>query len=109
MIAVDRKASADTCSKIIDYVSQISGNVFPYDNRIFASDWDVKEDPVSNFFSEDNTQSANIYEQIHVKPGIDGATGSIKSPIFEMSSSRVGTAFEADNLNDYSSYVEKLI
>ena len=90
-------------------MTQISGNVFPYDNRIFAPDWDVKEDPVSNFFSEDNTQSDNIYEQIHVKPGVDGNSGSIKSPIFEMSSSKVGTAFEGDNLNNYSEYVEKLI
>ena len=108
-LAIDFAASADECSKIIDYVTQISGNVFPYDNRIFAPDWDVKETPVDNFFSDANTQSANIYEQIHVKPGVDGDKGSIKSPIFEMSSSRVGTAFEGDNLKDYSEYVLKLI
>jgi hypothetical protein len=87
----------------------ISGNVYPYDNRIFAPDWDVVEDPVVNFFSNKNFQADNIYEAIHVKPGVGESAGSDKTPIFEMSSSAVGDAFVKDNLIDYSHYVELLI
>ena len=61
MLGTDWTGAADECGKIIDYVSQISGGVFPYDNRIFAADWDVKEDPVSNFFSPMNSEADNIY------------------------------------------------
>ena len=61
MLGTDWTGAADECGKIIDYVSQISGGVFPYDNRIFAADWDVNEDPVSNFFSPMNSEADNIY------------------------------------------------
>lgn len=44
-----------------------------------------------------------------MKPGVDGDTGSTKDPVFEMSSNSVGTAFAADNLNDYSQDVKLLI
>ena len=50
-LAVDLEASADLCSDIIGYVDYVSGDVFPYDNRIFGVDWDPIEDPVTNYFT----------------------------------------------------------
>lgn len=50
-LAVDLRGSADYCSNIIGYVSETSGDVFPYDNRIFGVDWDPIEDPVTNYFT----------------------------------------------------------
>ena len=81
----------------------MSGDVYPYDNRIFAPDWAVVEDPVLNYFAAANPDSSAIYTAIHVEPG------STKSPIFEMGSSAVGEAFVNDNLIDYSGYIVKLI
>ena len=80
------------------YIEDISGNVFPYDNRIFAYDWDPMEDIVTQYFQ---TQTA-VYDIIHV-------TDCTNDPKFTMSSSAVGDAFVMDNLIDYSYYVEQLI
>lgn len=99
----DFAQSADTCAAIMDYISEVSGDVFPYDMRIFSEDWDLIEDPVVNYFTiQDDTTLATIFAGIHV-------TDSTKEPVFEMSSGSVGEAFVNDNLLDYSSYVEKLI
>jgi hypothetical protein len=84
-------------------VSDVSGGVFPYDNRIFGADWDPIENPVTDYFSkQDATTLSTIYTAINVED-------STKTPVFEMSSSAVGEAFVNDNLLDYSTYVEKLI
>ena len=96
-------ASSGICAGIMDYIVSISGNVYPYDQRIFAEDWNLIEDPVVNYFSaQPEPAMSNIYAAIHVEK-------STKVPIFEMSSSAVGDAFVMDNLIDYSGYIEKLI
>jgi hypothetical protein len=41
----------DTCSNIMGYITSVSGNVFPYDNRIFGYDWDPIENAVSDYFT----------------------------------------------------------
>ena len=100
-LAVDLAGAADTCSNIMGYIEDISGQVSPYDNRIFAYDWDPNEDIVTDYFTiSDDT--VGIYDAIHV-------SDSTKTPVFEMGSSAVGDAFVNDNLLDYSSYFEKLI
>ena len=83
------------------YIEDISGNVFPYDNRIFAYDWDPTEDVITDYFNN-SAETATIYTNIHV-------TGSTKDPKFEMSSEAVGNAFVLDNLIDYSYFFELLI
>ena len=84
------------------YIEEISGGVFAYDNRIFGADWDKIEDPVTNYFSADNPDSAEIYKAIHVD-------ASTKVPVFEMSSSEVATNFTGDLMIDYVKDVQKLI
>ena len=99
---IDLAAADDVCAAIMGYITDVSGNVFAYDQRIFGEDWDIKEDPVNNFFSTMNPNSAAIFDAIHVGD-------STKTPVFEMSSSAVGEAFIMDNLLDYSQYVTYLI
>ena len=85
------------------YIEEISGNVFAFDQRIFAEDWDVKEDPVVNYFTAQPTATLNqIYESIHVED-------STKVPVFEMSSSAVNEAFVGDKMINYASVVQELI
>jgi vitellogenic carboxypeptidase-like protein len=91
----------DICSNIMGYITTVGGNVFPYDARIFGSDWDKIEDPTTNYFSISGKVN-EIYDLIHV-------ADSTKRPVFEMSSGRVGEAFSDDQLLDYSWYVQELI
>ena len=103
MLAVDFDQADDTCAAIMDYITNVTGDVFAYDQRIFGVDWDPIEDPVTNYFTvQDAATLTDIFTAIHV-------SDSTKDPVFEMSSSRVGAAFVSDNLLDYSEYVVKLI
>ena len=103
MLAVDLDQAADTCAAIMDYITNVTGDVFAYDQRIFGVDWDPIEDPVTNYFTiQDAATLTEIFTAIHVED-------STKDPVFEMGSSRVGEAFVSDNLLDYSEYVVKLI
>ena len=103
MLAKDLAQADETCAAIMDYIVNVSGDVFPYDQRIFSVDWDPIEDPVTNYFSiQPEPTMSEIYNAI-------GVGNSSKTPVFEMGSSAVGEAFVMDNLLDYSNYVEKLI
>lgn len=33
------------------YIEGVTGDVFPYDARIFGVDWDQVEDPVTDYFT----------------------------------------------------------
>jgi hypothetical protein len=90
----------DACSSIMGYIESVSGDVFPYDNRIFGSDWSPIEDPTTNYFTISGKVN-QIYAAIHV-------TDSTKTPVFEMGSSAVATAFADDQMIDYSYYIEEL-
>ena len=103
ILAVDLEAADDTCAAIMDYISNVTGDVFAYDQRIFGVDWDPIEDPVTNYFT---TQDAATLTDIFTKIGVNDST---KVPVFEMSSGAVGEAFVMDNLIDYSEYVVKLV
>ena len=59
-LAIDFDEADETCALIMDYITNVSGNVFAYDQRIFGEDWDVIEDPVCNFFSSMNPNSDAI-------------------------------------------------
>ena len=103
MLAVDFDQADETCAAIMDYITNVTGDVFAYDQIIFGVDWDPIEDPVTNYFTiQDADTLAEIFTAIHV-------SDSTKDPVFEMSSSSVGEAFVSDNLLDYSEYVVKLI
>ena len=78
----------DTCSNIMGYITSVSGNVFPYDNRIFGVDWDAVENPVTDYFTISGKVD-EIYKLIHVDD-------STKVPVFEMGSGAVGEAFADD-------------
>ena len=52
MLAVDLDKAYAECVAILSYVTEVSGDVSPYDNRIFAADWNKIEDPVINYFTE---------------------------------------------------------
>ena len=95
MVNTDIDIAYATCSDIMDeYISKVSGGVFPYDNRIFGYDWDPKEDLVISYLT--NASSAQeLYENIHV-------SDSTKDPVFEMSSKRVSEAFNSDKIIDYT-------
>ena len=43
ILATDMSIAYDTCSAIMDYIEDVSGGVFAYDNRIFNYDWDPQE------------------------------------------------------------------
>ena len=102
MVNTDIDIAYATCSDIMDeYISKVSGGVFPYDNRIFGYDWDPKEDLVISYLT--NASSAQeLYENIHV-------TDSTKDPVFEMSSRRVSEAFNSDKIIDYTHVYQELI
>lgn len=102
-LAIDLANADGMCGDIMGYITEVSGGVLAYDQRIFNDDWDKIEDPVCNFFSPTwNPDTATIFDYINV-------SGSTKTPVFEMGSSAVGEAFVMDNLIDYSEYVEKLV
>jgi hypothetical protein len=82
----------------MDYITSVSGDVFPYDERIFGKDWDAIEDPTTDYFTISG-QVQEIFELIHV-------ADSTKRPVFEMGSSSVGLAFADDQMLDYSWYLE---
>ena len=79
-------------------MTSVSGEVLPYDNRIFVPDWDLVEDPVKNYFAASNPNSTAIYTALHVQ-------NSTKVPIFEMKNADVHAALVADNLSNYAEYV----
>ena len=66
--------------------------MFPYDNRIFAVDWDPTEQIVTDYFStQESTITDQIQQDIHVYP----------HDAFQMSSSAVGEALNGDKMIDY--------
>jgi len=50
-MAKDTVDAKGACSGIMDYIKSVSGNVFPYDNRIFDYDWNPIEDTVTDYFT----------------------------------------------------------
>ena len=103
MLAEDLAQAEETCANIMGYITEVTGDVFAYDQRIFGVDWDPIEDPVTNYFTiQEAATLTDIFTKIHVND-------STKDPVFEMGSSSVGEAFVSDNLLDYSEYVVKLI
>ena len=57
-MAKDTVVAKGACSGIMDYIESVSGNVFPYDNRIFDYDWNPLENTVNDYF----TVSARVKE-----------------------------------------------
>jgi len=101
MVSTNLTESADTCSDIMGYICDVSGDVFPYDQRIFAEDWDPIEQVVTDYF-QISGKVEQAWEAVHIMD-------STKEPKFEMSSGRVGDAFVDDNLLSYNKYVNLLV
>ena len=102
-LAEDYDTAYTVCCKVMDYIETISGGVFAYDQRIFGVDWDLQEDPVVNYFT---TQPQATLDTIYSAINVENST---KDPVFEMSSSAVSAAFNADKMIDYSNVVQELI
>ena len=100
-LAQDVLVAKGNCSGIMDYIESVSGNVFPYDNRIFDYDWDPIENTVTDYFTV-SARVNEIYEAIHIAQ-------STKVPVFEMDSAAVSKSFGLDGMTDYSWYIEELI
>lgn len=67
MLATDLAQADETCAAIMDYIVKVSGDVYPYDQRIFAADWDPIEQPVINYFTiQPEPTMSDIYKAIHV-------------------------------------------
>ena len=78
----------EICFSMMEYMQGVSGNVFPYDARIFGSEWDTIANPTTNYFTISGRVN-EIFDLIHV-------SDSTKRPVFEMSSDRVSVAFNDD-------------
>ena len=103
MLAIDLLKATDRCAGMIEYVISVSGGMSMKDSRIFNRDWNMIEDPVKNYFAQqDEATMREIFKAIHVEE-------STKAPIFHMNSHEVSDAFIYDKLIDYSTYVEALI
>ena len=100
-MGVDFDFAHQTCLDIMNYIQGVTGDVLPYDTRIFEYDWNPLEDAVIDYFTV-SAKVEDIYEAIHIEE-------STKDPVFSMSSKAVGNAFTYDNMLDYSWYVEELI
>jgi len=81
----------------MDYICDVSGDAYPYDERIFAQDWDPIDQPTIDYFTV-SAKVQEIYELLHV-------ADSTKRPVFEMGSAAVGEAFSGDQLIDYQWYL----
>ena len=85
---IDPIRGGETCSKIMEYIGEVSGGVFPYNSMIFGYDWDPKEDVVVEYLTN-HSRIEQLYKAIHIND-------SSKDPTFEMGSSRVGEGYASD-------------
>jgi len=60
-IAIDEYQAGDDCSSIMGYIEEVSGDVFPYDQRIFGYDWDPTEDMVIDYMNSSG-ETKQLYE-----------------------------------------------
>ena len=51
ILNTDMSAADETCAAIMDYITGISGGMFPYDTRIFGYDWDPHEQIVTDYLT----------------------------------------------------------
>jgi len=65
----DYNTSYDVCCKIMNYIEDVSGGVYAYDQRIFGADWDPIEQVVTDYFSAQPQDTLDqIQKDIHVYP-----------------------------------------
>ncbi|GBG24814.1 Serine carboxypeptidase-like [Hondaea fermentalgiana] len=96
-IANDPLASEEACKNITAFVEVVSANVHVYDARQFNYDFAPLEDAVVRYLSR-----PEVHRQLHV-------SHSTKTPVFEMSSARVGRALSLDNVRAYINVYEDLL
>ena len=83
------------------YIQNVSGDVQPYDARIFTYDWDPLENAVKAVL-QTSGKASELHKALHVE-------NSTKTPVFEMNSEAVGLAYQHSNTEDYSRYYDYLI
>ena len=99
-VYADFSNAYDVCSKIVDYLTDVSGGVYVYDQRIFAVDFSPAKQLVTDYFSvQDEATMQTIQESIHVYPHAK----------FAMNSDEVSTALDNDKMLDYRDDIAKLI
>ena len=74
MLYTDLAQADATCYDIMGYITGVSGDALPYDERIFGYDWDPIEDVVTEYL-QDSAQAPQIWEAVHV-------ADSTKIPVF---------------------------
>lgn len=100
-MATDLIAASDVCGQPLDYIAEVSGNVFSYDARIFGYDWDPYENMVFSFFNK-CSKSADLYKAIHIDQ-------SPKTPKFSPSSGAVYQAYIKEEQIDFTNYYSELV
>jgi hypothetical protein len=99
-VSANVSSAGNLCTDTLDYVLAVGGNVFDKDARYFDYDYEAGafKYPYQDYFNK-SARLQDIFEAIHI-------SGSTKIPVFEPASARVGAAFDADAMIDYSSYLD---
>lgn len=99
-VSANVSTAGDLCTDTLDYVLAVGGNVFDKDARFFDYDYEAGafKYPYQDYFNK-SARLQDIFQAIHI-------SGSTKIPVFEPASARVGAAFDADAMIDYSSYLD---
>lgn len=99
-VSTNWTAGPEACTKTLAYIDEMAGGVYSYDARTYDSDWDATEGVVIDFLTKSG-QVKDLYVDIHIDK-------STKTPIFEMSSSKVAEAYAYEEMLDWSQYYDGL-
>lgn len=100
-LVADPENRSTLCDNIMGYIRAVSAGIFDYDARIFSYDWDPIEDEFNNFMNT-CTQSAALYEAIHISQ-------SPKRPYYTPSSYEVAMAYDSEEMDDYTWIYNELL
>ncbi|CDW84139.1 kex1 protein precursor [Stylonychia lemnae] len=92
--------SDDTCSKVLDYIQDVSGDVLSYDARIFTYDQNKITAPYIKYLSQSG-RKAELYSAIHIEK-------STKVPIWEKKNQQVANALNSESMFDSTNWFDML-
>ena len=64
-LGTDWSKASDVCSAPLNYISDIGGNVFTFDARMFSSDWVQIRNPFVKYLTT-SKKVKELYESIHI-------------------------------------------
>ena len=91
----------DACEEMLDYISNVGGEVSENDGRKSTADWDALIDGYIAYLTT-SAMTADIYKALHID-------GSVKSQIFQPYNDLVRTAQLAEINKDYTQWYDWLI